>query len=173
MSTMSRRRRGITSVAGVALLWTLPTWTVHAADQTISLPEGVACPDFPLRIEITNNPNRVVKEFMDRNGNVVRIIEAGKANDFLLTNVETGKTIFFKGRGSAAKTTVNADGTTTVENNGHTGVVLFPSDVPLPGGTVPSTTLYVGRVVYTIEANGVYTLQSAAGRTVDICAELQ
>ena len=173
MSTLSRRRIGITSLAGVALLSTLSVWTAHAVDQTINLPEGVACPDFPLRIEITNNPNRVVKEFTDANGNVVRILEAGKAHDFLLTNVATGKTIFFKGEGSAAKTTVNADGTTTVENNGHTGVVLFPADVPLPGGTAPSTTLYIGRVVYNIDANGIFTVQSASGRTVDICAELR
>jgi len=153
MPTTSRRRSGFTSMAGVALLCTLPTWTAHAADQTCVLPEGFACPDFPLRIAITNNPNRVVKEFTDGDGNVIRIIEAGKANDFSLTNVETEKTIYFKGRGSAAKTTVNADGTTTVENNGHTGVVLFPTDVALPGGTVPSTNLYIGRVVYTIDAH--------------------
>jgi hypothetical protein len=172
MSTMSPRRIGISSMAGVALLCTLPMWTAHAADQTIDLPEGIACPDFPLRIEITNNPNRVVKEFTDANGDVVRILEPGKANDFRLTNMTTGRTIFFKGKGSVAKTTVNADGTTTVENNGHTGVVLFPADVPLPGGTAPSTTLYVGRVVYTIDANGIFTVQSASGRTVDICAEL-
>lgn len=172
MSMTSRRRTGITSMAGVALLCALPTWTAQAADQTIDLPAGIACPDFPLRIEITNNPNRVVKEFRDANGDVVRIIEAGKANDFRLTTMTTRKTIFFKGRGSAARTTVNADGTTTVENNGHTGVVLFPADVPLPGGTVPSTTLYVGRVVYMIDANGIFSVQSASGRTVDICAEL-
>jgi hypothetical protein len=160
-------------MAGAALLSTLFVGTAHAVDQTINLPEGFACPDFPLRIDITNNPNRVVKEFTDENGNVVRIIEAGRANEFLLTNVESGKTILFKGRGSVAKTTVNADGTTTVENNGHTGVVLFPNDVPLPGDTVPSTTLYIGRVVYTIDANGTFTVESASGRTVDICAELR
>ena len=166
-------RRVAASMAGAALLSTLLVGTAHAVDQTIDLPEGVACPDFPLRIEITNNPNRVVKEFMDGDGNVVRIIEGGKANDFLLTNVESGKTIFFKGRGSAATTTVNPDGSTTVENNGHTGVVLFPADVPLPGGSAPSTTLYIGRVVYTIGADGIFTVQSAAGRTVDLCAALR
>lgn len=173
MSTLNRRRIGIRIMAGAALLATLPAWAAHAADQTIDLPEGLACPDFPLRIEITNNPHRVVKEFTDANGNVVRVIEAGKAHDLQLTNTATGKTILLKGRGSAAKTTTDADGTTTVENSGHTGVVLFPTDVPLPGGTAPSTTLYIGRVVYTIDANGVFTLRSASGRTVDICAELR
>jgi hypothetical protein len=173
MSTSLRRPIGIMIMAGAALLSTLSAGTAHAADEIIDLPEGIACPDFPLRIEITNNPHRVVKEFEDANGNIVRIIEAGKAHDFLLTNMDTGKMIFFKGRGSASKTTLNADGTTTVENNGHAGVVLFPADVPLPGGDVPSTTLYVGRVVYTIDANGIFTVQSASGRTVDICAELR
>lgn len=156
----------------MAFLCTLGTLTAQAADHTIDLPLGIACSDFPLRIEITSNQHRVVKEFRDEDSNVVLIIEAGKADDYLLTNMTTGKTMFLKGKGSAAQTTLNADGSTTVENNGHTGVVLFPTDVPLPGGSVPSTTLYIGRVVYTIGADGIYRVESAAGQTVDMCAAL-
>jgi hypothetical protein len=40
----------------------------------------------------------------------------------------------------------------------------------VPAG--PSTTLYVGRVVYTVDADAVFTLQSTSGRETDICATL-
>jgi hypothetical protein len=45
---------------------------------------------------------------------------------------------------------------------------VFPSDVPAG----PSTTLYVGRVVYTVDVNGDFTLVSTRGTATDICAEL-
>ncbi|HEY8307024.1 MAG TPA: hypothetical protein VIG79_10125 [Lapillicoccus sp.] len=35
-----------------------------------------------------------------------------------------------------------------------------------------STTLQVGRVVVDVDPNGVFTLRSVAGRSVDICAAL-
>jgi hypothetical protein len=50
----------------------------HPPDQVIDLSAGVACAGFDLRIEIWNNPNRVFKEFEDKNGNVVRMLTAGK-----------------------------------------------------------------------------------------------
>ena len=51
---------------------------------------------------------------------------------------------------------------------GHNVLILFPSDVPAG----PSTTLYVGRVVYTIGTDGVFTLVSTRGTATDICAAL-
>jgi hypothetical protein len=62
----------------------------------------------------------------------------------------------------------NADGSRTVTLTGHNLLILFPTDVP-PG---PSTTLYVGRVVFTVDAGGVFTLESTSGRATDICAAL-
>jgi hypothetical protein len=47
-------------------------------------------------------------------------------------------------------------------------LILFPSDVP----EGPSTTLYVGRVVFTIDDAGVFTVVSTSGKSTDICAEL-
>ena len=36
----------------------------------------------------------------------------------------------------------------------------------------PSTTQYVGRIVYTVDESGVFTLVSTSGRSTDICAAL-
>lgn len=60
----------------------------------------------------------------------------------------------------------NADGSQTVTLTGHNILILFPTDVPAG----PSTTLYVGRVVFTVDANGVTTLKSTSGTATDICA---
>lgn len=172
MSTGNRRRMGTALAAGAALSCMAPVWPAQAADFSFTLPAGIACPDFSLRIDGTNSPHRVFREFEDKDGNVVRIFEGGHGNDYLLTNVESGESVFVAGTGTASTTTVDANGVTTVQSSGHTGVVLYPTDVPLPGGTVPSSIFYTGRVVYTIDADGTYAMQSASGRTRDICAEL-
>ena len=51
---------------------------------------------------------------------------------------------------------------------GHTILIMFPTDVPAG----PSTTLYIGRVVFTVDPALVATIVSTAGRRVDICAAL-
>jgi hypothetical protein len=51
---------------------------------------------------------------------------------------------------------------------GHNVLFLFPTDVPAG----PSTTLYVGRVVFHVDTEGVFTLQSTNGTATDICAAL-
>jgi hypothetical protein len=70
--------------------------------------------------------------------------------------------------GSVTRTTINDDGTTTFTTTGHNVLILFPTDVPAG----PSTTLYVGPVVFTVDADGIFTLQSATGKSTDICALL-
>ena len=62
----------------------------------------------------------------------------------------------------------NADGSQTLTVTGHNVLILFPTDVPAG----PSTTLYVGRVVFTIGVDQVFTLKSASGKATDICAAL-
>jgi hypothetical protein len=62
----------------------------------------------------------------------------------------------------------NGDGSQTWMMMGHNVLILFPTDVPAG----PSTTLYVGRIVFTVDISGVYTLQSTNGTSVDICAAL-
>jgi hypothetical protein len=85
------------------------------------------------------------------------------------TNLATGKTLALSSNGSVERDTFNADRTiTTVDALGYNVIILFPTDVPAG----PSTTLYVGRVVYTVDAAGVFRIQTHSGPTTDICAAL-
>ena len=84
------------------------------------------------------------------------------------TNAESGENISFPSNGSVQRITFNEDGTQTVQATGHNVVILFPTDVPAG----PSTTLYTGRLVYTDDGAGNFTVQSTSGPTTDICALL-
>ena len=106
---------------------------------------------------------------MDKNGNVVRLLEAGIGPAFVFTNLTTSATFSTRSNGSVVRTTVNPDGSLTVTATGHFVLILFPTDVPAG----PSTTLYVGRIVYTIDSGGVFTLLEVSGQTTDICAALE
>ena len=54
-----------------------------------------------------------------------------------------------------------ADGTSTYTTMGHLVLIMFPSDVPAG----PSTTLYVGHVVFDVDnATGVFTLRRRGAR---------
>jgi hypothetical protein len=76
------------------------------------------------------------------------------------TNLSGDATVALPANGAVANTVYNADGSQTVTLTGHNVLILFPTDVPAG----PSTTLYVGRVVYTVDAQGVFMLQSTRGR---------
>jgi hypothetical protein len=131
-------------------------------DFTLNLPAGIAC-DFELRLQSTDS-NTHAKTF--KNG---RSITAGRGAVLTFTNLTASptKSLTINSNGSVSKTTPNADGTNTVQSTGHNVLILFPSDVPAG----PSTTLFVGRVVYT-DAGGTFTLQSTSGKQTDICAQL-
>jgi len=133
---------------------------------TMDFPAGVAC-NFELRVEGFDS-NLRFRQFTDKNGNVVRSIQAGKGFELHFTNVTTHGTFSTKSNGSVDHTTFNADGSSTVTATGHNVLSFFPTDVP-PG---PSTTLIVGRVVFTVDPGDVFTLLDVSGRTVDICAAL-
>jgi hypothetical protein len=138
-------------------------------DATIDFPAGQACPGFDLRVEIWNNEHRVFKEFRDKNGNVVRMLSAGKGSTLAFTNLATREKFSLKPNGAVEHTTINPDGSQTVAVTGHNVLILFPTDVPAG----PSTTLHVGRVVYTVSAaSGVFTLQSVSGKSSNICDAL-
>jgi hypothetical protein len=167
--TTYRRHSSVLSVIFVALIL---TWAAvlgsgnPAIADTIDLPAGTAC-EFPLSIEVSGG-NLVVKEFVDKNGNIVRTLTAGKGFTLVFTNLDTGVTFSLESNGSVICTTVNPDGSKTVASTGHTVLILFPTDVPAG----PSTTLYVGRIVYT-DSNGVFTLLEDDGQSTDICATLE
>jgi hypothetical protein len=126
-----------------------------------------SCPNFDVRLEIQPARNRVDREFTDRDGNVVRVLSAGKGNTLTLTNDVTGERLVLTTGGSVAQITPNPDGTSTVVGTGHNVILFFPGDTP-----GPATTLYVGRVIYTFDSNFVFTLRSFTGTSTDICAAL-
>jgi hypothetical protein len=137
------------------------------AEDKLSFPEGIACPEFGLCIEIGES-HQVFREFTDRNGNVVRILAAGKGAPLLFSTDSNDAALASKANGAVTSITNNPDGTQTWVLTGHNVVILFPTDQP-PG---PSTTLHVGRVVFTVDASGTFVLQAVSGQTIDICAAL-
>lgn len=149
-------------ITGGALVGAAPA---HAAP--LVLPPGTAC-EFTLSLEQTGG-NLHTKEFFDKNGNLVKIITAGKGTVNTYTNVDTGESISINTAGSVSKTVVNPDGTLTVTATGHNGLILFPTDVPAG----PSTVQYTGKIVYNVDpATGIFTLVSTSGRSINICDEL-
>jgi hypothetical protein len=142
--------------------------TACAQDVTLDLPAGLACAGFDLRVEIWSNLQRVVREFHDKNGNVVRTLTAGKGDRLSFTNLATSSKISLRPNGSVDHTALQPDGSATTTITGHNVLILFPTDIP----TGPSTTLFVGRVVFTVDPSGVFTVKSTSGKSTDICAAL-
>jgi hypothetical protein len=174
-AAIGRRLARTVAVTLVASLGSVGPSTAESAptalDPTIiELPAGspfAACA-FTLRIEIRSAKNPVIQEFKDRNGNVVRLLRAGKGDTLVFTNVDTQRALApLTTGGSVMWTKLNPDGSATVALTGHNVLILFPTDV---GG--PSTTLYIGRVVYTVDTAGVFAVQSSTGSSTDICALL-
>ena len=146
----------------------LAAQSASAQDATQDYPAGYACAGFDLRIEIWFNPNRVIKTFTDKNGNVVRVLTAGKGSRLSFTNLVTDANLSLKPNGAVEHIELGPDGLQTVVLTGHSVLILFPTDVPAG----PSTTLYVGRVVFTVDQSSVFTLKSTSGKSSDICAAL-
>jgi hypothetical protein len=81
-------------------------------------------------------------------------------------NEDTQQTFSLKSNGSVSHTTYNVDGSRTETATGHNVIILFPTDTP-PG---PSTTLYVGEVVYRVEPGEIFTILKESQNQTDICA---
>ena len=128
---------------------------------------GVAC-DFALRVDQSLAERRLSKTFLDENGNPVKILSVGKGPDTKLTNLDNGRTLTLRGNGSGSITTVNADGTFTIRQFGHSILILFPTDVPAG----PTTTLIAGTAVFASDADFNFTVQKITGRTTDLCDAL-
>ena len=127
----------------------------------------IAC-NFDLRIEGWNNGKQNFKEFTDRNGNV-RSISAGTGSALRFTNVGTGKTFSTKSNGAVNQIKYNPDGSYIQTMIGHNILILFPTDFPAG----PSTTLYVGKVVFEVDINAPNvptTVINESGNKIDICA---
>ncbi|MGS0687848.1 hypothetical protein ACVBEQ_22265 [Nakamurella sp. GG22] len=125
---------------------------------------GQAC-DFALRVEV-NGSSRVQRTFYDRDGNPVRTLSAGTGSTLTFINLDRQRNTYTtKSNGAVARTVPNGDGTSTVTTGGHNVIFLFPTDIPAG----PSTTLYVGQVVYLTDDASKFTLLKTSGRSVDIC----
>ncbi len=161
-------RLALSGTLAMAGAFGLTAAAIAAPDAVIDLPAGLACAGFDLRIEITGGV-QVNKEFMDKNGNVVRFLSAGKGSALSFTNLSTQAHLSVRPNGSVTQTKVNSNGTLTVQSTGHNVIILFPTDVPAG----PSTVQYIGRVSYTVDlSSGVFTLRAFSGKSTDICAAL-
>ena len=161
------------ALAAAALV--APAPVAVAADVSFILPAGTGC-DFRLGVSWTGG-NLQTKEFVDDDGNTVRLLVSGKGTVITYTNYgfKPGRnpsavdSITIRTDGSVTETVTNPDGTQTVTSTGHNGLILFPTDEPAG----PSTIHYIGKVVYTVDpATGVFTLVSTSGQAIDVCAEL-
>ncbi|WP_425863712.1 hypothetical protein [Arthrobacter sp. TWP1-1] len=176
MNARTRRRLGPGALLAALMLAAIQpanaasdnSGVIHDKDYDFgfSSPAGESC-TFPLGVVGTNGIIHT-KEWQDSDGNTSRFFFAGKGVNLTYTNEITGKSVTIKTAGSVAHTTVNADGTVTLELIGHNGLSLFPADIPAG----PSTKHHIGRVVLTIDANGIFKVLSVSGRERDICAEL-
>ena len=175
LTTTDQGNRAVRSMMAVALTVMLIALlgsgtSVVAGDQQdfdFVLQAGEACGAFAVHFEGSGS-KQVVREFRDGNGNLVRTLSAGTGSDVTITNLSTGATLSLRSNGAVSQITENPDGSQTVTRMGHNVLILFPTDVPAG----PSTTLYVGRFVYTIDINQVFTLEEVSGQTTDICAAL-
>jgi hypothetical protein len=171
------KRRIIHTLAPVAILVAavLAPAQPAVADPLIIVPAGQGCPGFNLGLQGTGG-NLHTKDFLDKDGNVVRSITAGKGVLLTYTNYGpdpsapvAGKSVTIRTDGSVTRTQYHADKTFTVTATGHNGLVMFPTDIPKG----PTATQYIGRIVYHVDpATGVFTLLSTSGQARNICAEL-
>ena len=162
------RRLGIAAAAATLAASTVATAAWGDSATTVQVfPAGLACADFDLQVEASGGTIKQ-HDFTDRSGEVVRVVLAGTGPALTMTNLTSGATYSTPSNGTVTHIAVNPDGTLTYRMTGHNILILYPTDVPAG----PSTTLYVGQVGFTVDANAVFTVTSVAGRSVDICAAL-
>jgi hypothetical protein len=170
MRTSIKRALAPLAVASALVLTGLPPASANHLPfpgPPLHFDAGVAC-EFELLLDWEGGKLHS-KDFRDKDGRLVRSITAGKGVVLTYTNVEAETSVTVNTAGSVARTVYNKDGTYTVTATGHNGLILFPSDVPMG----PTTTHYVGRLVYNVDPRtGVFTFMSSTGRVRDICAEL-
>jgi hypothetical protein len=140
--------------------------TAADPDFTVVFPAGTAC-TFDLQVDGFGG-HRQFREFKDKSGNVVRTLDAGTGSALTFTNLSTGTVLTTPSNGAVSRRTFNPDGSFTETDTGHNVLILFPTDNPAG----PSTTLIVGRVVFTVDLSAVFTVQRVTGKVTDICAAL-
>ncbi len=154
-------------IAACMMVTALGCTGLAIAAEPFVLPAGLAC-SFELQIDFGGGANRHYREFTDKNGNLVRILDTGTGSALLFTNTDTGETFATKSNGAGLHITLMSDGSSLSTATGHNVIILFPADVPAG----PSTTLYAGQVVYSVSAEGVFEVKKESGKKTDICAVL-
>ena len=156
-------RLGAATFGLAVILWSSP-----ATAQTFDFPAGTACNDFNLRI-VSVGGHQVQKTFKDTKNNVVRTLSAGTGGQLTFTNLATNATLALPSNGAVQRTSTQDGNLYMWVTTGHNLLILFPTDVPAG----PTTTLYVGQVVFTVDnASGIFTLLGTHGKSTDICATL-
>jgi hypothetical protein len=162
------RARPILAIGAALLLVAGLAGPATAAGSFVS-PAGTACAGFDLEVAWDDAANFSSRTFTDSDGNVVRMLRAGTGNNLVFTNLTSGQTLKLRSNGSVEIDRPGPGDLWTITSLGHTVIILYPTDFP-PG---PSTILYTGRVVFTVDPFGTYTVVSRAGATMDICAALR
>jgi hypothetical protein len=166
---VTRSIKRVVAIAVVASATVLGAAVERAAAEPVpvTFPPGVVC-DFGLSF-VAGDDTRSVHEFRDADGNVVRLLLAGRGTAVTLTNDDNGATLSLPANGAPWNIVNHPDGTSTFTTMGHLVLFWFPTDIPAG----PSTTLYVGRVVFDVDnATGVFTLKETRGTATDLCAAL-
>jgi hypothetical protein len=153
MTIMATRKIRAAAIATPALAGTLaPMRSATARSQTYTPEIGKAC-TFPLTNTIVEQQPIFKKIFPDKKGNPIRYLFAGKTTSNTFINEQTGAGIRFEPNvGSITRGFVNDDGTITFVATGLKTIACYPTDVPAG----PSTTVYMGEVVYPVRANKAY-----------------
>jgi hypothetical protein len=163
---MLRNAGSIALVAACAVVMT------PVAAEEVIFPPGVACPVFALKIEFAPDAGHLVnREFYDRNGNLIRFLQAGQNFPVTFTNLATGATYRVKAEGTVLSVTPNADGSETVVMTGHTLITWTVSDPP-DKAPAPNTIRYVGRLSFKASNGLVLTAPQFKGKQTNICDAL-
>ena len=130
---------------------------------------GEACPNFGLRAELYLDAGHLTfRSFIDKNGNVIRLLLAGQNFPITFTNLQTGASFAVKAEGAVQHIQPLSDGSTKVTLTGH-AVISYTA----PDSQAPATIRYVGRLVLNLDSSGsTLTIPEFTGRQTNVCAEL-
>lgn len=95
-------------------------------------------------------------------------MSAGTGSALTFTNLVTAATYQTSFNGAVTQVRPDPDGSSAYTTTGHNVLILSPTDITVG----PSTTLYVGRVVFTVDAANRFEVTSVSARSIDICAVL-
>jgi hypothetical protein len=159
---------------GLSILWATPAGADAPGRQpggssiggpAGTYPAGIACP-FPVSFDLVAGGEGQLFTFIDRDGDVVRLMNNARPSVWVITNLDTGASYTLTLPAGVDRITPSPDGTTTVTISG--GAIGFnaPTDTP-PG---PFALTNAGHLVFVIAPDGTGTLTQLSGKKTDLCA---